>query len=84
MKKNNKIYSFELIGFILDIVNFFLISNEKLAPELLHNFYSQHNILIKIIYFLAGLVIIGIFSSIIFIKLNSKNRISQFNEVELR
>ena len=74
----------ELIGFILDIVNFFLISNEKLAPELLHNYYLQHKILIKIIYFFAGLVIIGIFSSLIIIKLNIKNRNSQFNEVELR
>ena len=74
----------ELIGFILDIVNFFLISNEKLAPESLHNYYLEHKILIKIIYFFAGLVIIGIFSSIIIIKLNIKNRNSQFNEVELK
>ena len=84
LKKTNITHSLELIGFILDIVNFFLISNAKLATELLNNYYLQHKILIKIIYFFAGLVIIGIFSSIIFIKLKSKNRNSQFNEVELK
>jgi hypothetical protein len=84
MKKNNLIMSLELIGFILDIIDYFLIGSENLAPEMLYNYYLQHKILIKIIYFFAGLVIIGIFSSIIFIKLNTKNRNSQFNEVELK
>lgn len=83
-KKNNTINVLEISGVILDIFDFFLISSEKIAPELLFNYYLQHKIMVKIIYFFGGLTIIGIFSSKLFIKLNIKNGNSQFNEVELR
>lgn len=74
----------EIIGLILNIFNFFMISSENMAPQLLYSYYSQHKILIKIIYFFAGLVIIGIFSSILFLKLHLKNKNSYFNEAELK
>lgn len=83
--KNNKIiYILELVGFIINLLDFFLISNEKLAPELLYSYYTQHKILIKIIYFFGGLVLIGIFSFLLFIKFNIRNNNAQFNKVQLK
>lgn len=55
-----------------------------MAPESLYSYYTNHKILIKIIYFFGGLILIGIFSAIIFIKSNIRNNNTQFNEVELR
>ena len=83
--KNNKIINIlEIVGFIINLLDFFLISNEKLAPELLYSYYTQHKILIKIIYFFGGLVLIGIFSFLLFIKSNIRNSNAQFNEVQLK
>ena len=74
----------EVTGFILDIINYWLVSFQKLAPELLYNHYSEHKILINMIYILGGLVLIGIFSADIYFKVNKRNNYVQFNEVELK
>ena len=69
---------------MFDIVDYFLISNEKLAPQPLYNYYSQHKILINLIYILGGLVLIGIFSAVMYIKSNKRKMNNQFNEIELK
>ena len=84
IKNNNIINLVEISGFVLDIVDYFLISSEKLAPGPLYHYYSQHKILINIIYILAGFVLIGIFSVAIYIKSNKRKMNNQFNEIELR
>ena len=73
----------EITGLIIDIFDYFLISSQSLAPELLYTYYGKHKILIKIIYFFGGLILIGIFFIMILIKENITNN-GQFNEVELR
>lgn len=40
--------------------------------------------MVKIIYFFGGLVLMGIFSAMIYFKKKAKNNNSQFNEVELK
>ena len=84
IKNNNLINLIEIIGFVFDIVDYFLISNEKLAPRSLYNYYSQHKILINLIYILGGLVSIGIFSAVMYIKSNKRKMNNQFNEIELK
>lgn len=74
----------EIIGLILDIIDYFLISSQSLAPELLYNYYDQHKILIKIIYFFGGIILIGVFFIMILIKSNAMSNNGQFNEVELK
>ncbi len=74
----------EIVGFVLDLLDYFLISSEKLAPELLYSYYTQHKIFVKIIYCFGGLILIGIFSAFIFIKSNVRNNNAQFNKVELK
>ena len=82
-KNNNLINLLQIIGFILDIVDYFLISSTKLAPVGLYNYYSQHKILINLIYFLGGLILVGIFSAEIYIKSNKRKMNNQFDEIEL-
>ena len=50
-KNNNKIRILQIVGFILDIIDFFLIRSEKAAPELLHEYYLEHTVLVKVIYY---------------------------------
>jgi hypothetical protein len=83
-KKLQLINILEIVGFVLDLLDYFLISSEKLAPELLYSYYTQHKIFVKIIYCFGGLILIGIFTAFIFIKSNISNNNAQFNEVELR
>ena len=83
-KNSNKIKQIHIIGFVLDIIDYFLIFNEKIAPELLYNYYLEHKVLVKVVYFFVGLVLMGILSAIIYFKLNERNNNSQFDEVELR
>ena len=86
IKKNDlKINLLEILGLILDLIDNILISSQKLAPESLYTFYSHHKIVIKLIYVLGGIILIGIFSAKIYFKSkkNNKNN-AQFNEVEFR
>lgn len=83
-KNSNKIKQMQIIGFVLDIIDYLLIFSEKAAPELLYDYYLEHKVLVKIVYFFGGLVLLGIFSAIIYFKLNERDNNSQFDEVELR
>ena len=84
IKNNNLINLLEIMGFVLDIVDYFLISNEKLSPKPLYNYYSQHKILINLIYILGGLVLIGIFSAVMYIKTKKRKMNNHFNKIELK
>lgn len=83
-KNNDKIRIFQIVGFIIDIIDFYLIRSEKAAPELLHEYYLEHTTLVKVIYYFGGLVLIGIFSAKLYIKKNVKNNNALYNEVEVR
>jgi len=83
-KNNDKIRNLQIIGFVLDIIDFFLIRSEKAAPQLLHEYYLEHTVLVKVIYYFGGLVILGIFSAKVYIKKNVKNNNALYNEVEVR
>ena len=89
IKNDNIINILQIIGFVIDVANYFLITNESLASQLLHLYYSEHKFLIQIIYILGGLVLIGSFSIKIAYKANrNKNVINinsnNFNKVELK
>ena len=83
-KNNDKIKILQIVGFILDIIDYILIRSEKAAPELLHEYYLEHTTLVKVIYYFGGLVLIGIFSAKLYIKKNVKNNNALYNEVEVR
>ena len=83
-KNNDKIRNLQIIGFILDIIDFFLIRSEKAAPQFLHEYYLEHTVLVKVIYYFGGLVLLGIFSAKVYIKKNVKNNNALYNEVEVR
>ena len=74
-----------IVGFCTDIFNYILITSQTLAPQLLHEYYSEHKFLIQIIYILGGLIFIGICSARVFYKLNYKNKINSiFNKFEVQ
>lgn len=83
-KNNDKIRILQIVGFIIDIIAFYLIRSEKAAPESLHEYYLEHTTLVKVIYYFGGLVLIGIFSAKLYIKKNVKNNNALYNEVEVR
>ena len=83
-KKNNKVKLLQIVGFFLDLFDYFLICSEKASPALLYEYYLEHKILIKIIYCFGGLILMGIFSAMIYIKVKIRNNNAQFNEVELK
>jgi hypothetical protein len=83
-KNNDKIKLLQIIGLILDIFDYILIRSEKAAPELLHEYYLEHTVLVKVIYYFGGLVLIGIYSAKLYIKKNVKNNNAMYNEVEVR
>ena len=83
-KNNDKIRNLQIVGFILDIIDYILIRSETAAPELLHEYYLEHTALVKVIYFFGGLVLLGIFSAKLYIKKNVKNNNALYNEVEVR
>ena len=83
-KKDSKIKLLQIGGFFLNLFDYFLICSEKASPALLYEYYLNHKILIKIIYCFGGLVLMGIFSAMIYIKSKIRNNNSQFNEVELK
>ena len=89
IKKDKIINILQIIGFIIDILDYFLITNETLAPDSLHEYYSEHKFLIQIIYILGALILIGSFSLKVIYKANmNKNSINNnsnnFNKVELK
>ena len=85
IKKDKIINILLVVGFVIDLINYFLITTHTLAPELLQEYYSEHKFLIQIIYILGGLIFIGICSARVFYKLNYKNKINSiFNKVEVQ
>ena len=83
-KNNDKIRNLQIVGFILDIIDYILIRSEKAAPDLLHEYYLEHTVLVKVIYYFGGLVLLGIFSAKLYIKNNVKNNNALYNKVEVR
>ena len=83
-KNNDKIKILQIVGFILNIIDYILIRSEAAAPELLYEYYLEHTVLVKVIYFFGGLVLLGIFSAKLYIKKNVKNNNALYNEVEVR
>ena len=74
-----------IVGFIVDLIDYILITSQTFAPVLLHDYYSEHKFLIQIIYILGAVILIGIFSSRVFYKLNFKNKInSKFSKVVVK
>ena len=85
IKKDKIINILLIIGFIVDLIDYMLITRENFAPILLHDYYTEHKFLIQIIYILGGLILLGIFSARIFYKLNFKNKVNSiFNKVEVK
>ena len=89
IKNDNIINILQIIGFVIDVANYFLITNESLASQLLHIYYSEHKFLIQIIYILGGIILIGSFSIKIAYKANKNKNVininsNNFNKVELK
>ena len=85
IKKDKIINILLIIGFIVDLIDYLLITSQTLAPECLHEFYSEHKFLIQIIYLFGGFILIGIFFVKMSYKLNFKNKINEiFNQVEVK
>ena len=85
IKKDKIINILLIIGFIVDLIDYLLITSQTLAPEYLHEFYSEHKFLIQIIYLFGGFILIGIFFMKMSYKLNFKNKINEiFNQVEVK
>jgi cell division protein FtsW (lipid II flippase) len=85
IKKDKIINILLIIGFIVDLIDYLLITSQTLAPEYLHEFYSEHKFLIQIIYLFGGFILIGIFFVKMSYKLNFKNKINEiFNQVEVK
>ena len=49
IKKDKIINILLIIGFIVDLIDYLLITSQTLAPEYLYEFYSEHKFLIQII-----------------------------------
>ena len=77
IKKDKIINILLIIGFIVDLIDYLLITSQTLAPEYLHEFYSEHKFLIQIIYLFGGFILIGIFFVKMSYKLNFKNKINE-------
>ena len=85
IKKEKLINILLIAGFIVDFVNYLLITRKIFSPLLLHEYYSEHKFLIQIIYLLGGLILIIILSSRLFYKLNFKNKTnSKFYKVQVK
>ena len=85
IKKEKLINILLIAGFIIDFVNYLLITRKIFSPLLLHEYYSEHKFLIQIIYLLGGLILIIILSSRLFYKLNFKNKtIPNFSKVQVK
>lgn len=85
IKKDKIINILLIIGFIVDLIDYLLITRQTLAPEYLHEFYSEHKFLIQIIYLFGGFILIGIFFVKMSYKLNFNNKINEiFNQVEVK
>ena len=85
IKKDKIINILLIIGFIVDLIDYLLITSQTLAPEYLHEFYTEHKFLIQIIYLFGGFILIGIFFVKMSYKLNFKNKINEiFNQVEVK
>ena len=85
IKKDKIINILLIIGFIVDLIDYLLITSQTLAPEYLHEFYSEHKFLIQIIYLFGGFILIGIFFMKMSYKLNFKNKINEiFSQVEVK
>ena len=85
IKKDKIINILLIIGFIVDLIDYLLITSQTLAPAYLHKFYSEHKFLIQIIYLFGGFILIGIFFVKMSYKLNFKNKINEiFNQVEVK
>ena len=84
--KKDKIINILLItGFIVDLIDYLLITTQLFAPEYLHEYYSEHKFLIQIIYLFGGFILIGIYFIKVSYKSNIKNKISEiFNQVEVK
>lgn len=85
IKKDKIINILLIIGFIVDLIDYLLITSQTLAPEYLYEFYSEHKFLIQIIYLFGGFILIGIFFVKMSYKLNFNNKINEiFNQVEVK
>ena len=85
IKKDKIISVLLIVGFFVDMLDYFLITTQTFANELLHEYYSEHKFLIQIIYLLGGFILIGVLSARAFYRLNYKNKINAiFNKVEVR
>jgi hypothetical protein len=84
--KKDKIINILLItGFVVDLIDYLLITTQLFAPEYLHEYYSEHKFLIQIIYLFGGFILIGIYFIKVSYKSNIKNKISEiFNQVEVK
>jgi len=84
--KKDKIINILLItGFVVDLLDYLLITTQLFAPEYLHEYYSEHKFLIQIIYLFGGFILIGIYFIKVSYKSNIKNKISEiFNQVEVK
>ena len=84
--KKDKIINILLItGFIVDLIDYLLITTQTFAPENLHEYYSEHKFLIQIIYLFGGFILIGIYFIKVSYKSNIKNKINEiFNQVEVK
>ena len=84
--KKDKIINILLItGFVVDLIDYLLITTQLFAPEYLHEYYSEHKFLIQIIYLFGGFILIGIYFIKVSYKSNIKNKISGiFNQVEVK
>ena len=84
--KKDKIINILLItGFVVDLLDYLLITTQLFAPEYLHEYYSEHKFLIQIIYLFGGFILIGIYFIKVSYKSNIKIKISEiFNQVEVK
>ena len=84
--KKDKIINILLItGFVVDLIDYLLITTQLFAPEYLHEYYSVHKFIIQIIYLFGGFILIGIYFIKVSYKSNIKNKISEiFNQVEVK
>ena len=84
--KKDKIINILLItGFVVDLIDYLLITTQLFAPEYLHEYYSEHKFLIQIIYLFGGFILIGIYFIKVSYNSNIKNKISEiFNQVEVK
>ena len=84
--KKDKIINILLItGFVVDLIDYLLITTQLFAPEYLHEYYSEHKFLIQIIYLFGGFILIGIYFIKVSYKSNIKNKINEiFNQVEVK